>query len=182
MAAIVGGVDLGRSRLMPPPSTYAPAGANLVARADLFDRVGLFSETHFRHMDYEFGQRCLRLGEAVAYDPALVVTAPIEPAMLTRRYFRRWSLKAGISPWQDMTPGVRHFAWVPLWVYRQMLQDALAWLVAPLRGEPAAERFLRELRLWRAYGLVASRWMSRLRPAAYPAWVEARSQKRKNVY
>lgn len=182
MAAIVGGVDLGQHRLAPPPPGYAPAGANMVARADLFDRVGGFSETHFRHMDFEFGQRCLKLGEAVAYEPSLCVTAPVEAAMLTRRYFRRWSFKAGISPWQDMAPGVRHVAWVPLWLYRRLIQDALAWLLAPLRGEPEAERFARELRIWRAWGLLASRWMSRLRPAAYPAWVERKSQKKKNIY
>jgi len=182
MAAVVGGVDLGPTRLMPPPPGYAPAGANLVARLDLFDRVGGFAESLYRHMDLEFGQRCLERGEAVAYEPSLVVTAPIEPAMLTKRYFRRWSLKAGISPWQEMTPGERHFGWVPLWLYRQMLKDVLEWLLAPLRGEAPADRFLRELRLWRSWGRLTSRWISRLHPAAYPAWVEARSQKRKNVY
>lgn len=182
MQAIVGGVDLGPEPLAPPPPDYAPAGANLIARADLFDRVGGFSEACFRHMDFEFGQRCLRHGEAVAYEPRVCVTAPIEPAMLTRRYFRRWSLKAGISPWQELEPGERHLAWVPLWVYRQLLQDALAWLAAPLLCEPPATRFVRELRIWRAWGLVASRWISRLRPAAYPAWVALRSQKKGNVY
>jgi hypothetical protein len=58
----------------------------------------------------------------------------------------------------------------------------LIWLVAPARGESPATRFLRELRIWRAWGTMASRWMSKLRPAAYPAWVQARSQKRQNVY
>ncbi len=182
MAAIVGGVDLGPHRLAPPPADYSPAGANLVAHISLFERVGGFSEAHFRHMDFEFGQRCLRRGETVAYEPSLCVTAPVDPAMLTRRYFRRWSLKAGISPWQELPLGERHLGWVPLWLYRQLVQDALAWLLAPLRGEPLAERFLRELRLWRAWGTVSSRWMSRYWPAAYPAWVERRSQKRKNVY
>jgi len=182
MAAIVGGVDLGPQRRMPPPQGYSPAGANLVARIALFDRVGGFSETHFRHMDFEFGQRCLQRGEAVAYEPALCVAAPIDPAMLTQRYFRRWSLKAGISPWQEVPPGERHIAWVQPWLYRQLAQDALAWLVAPLLCEPLPERFARELRIWRIWGTLMSRWISRLRPAAYPAWVERRSQKRKNVY
>lgn len=182
MAAIVGGTDLGSQRLAPPPADYAPAGANLVARADLFERVGRFAETYTRHMDFEFGQRCLRRGEAVAYEPALRITAPIDPAILTRRYFRRWSLKAGISPWQEMQPGVRHLAWVPLWLYLQLLQDGLAWVAAPLRGASEASRFARELRIWRAWGTIASRWISRLRPAAYPAWVARRSQKKRNVY
>ena len=182
MAAIVGGADLGAQRLAPPPPDYAPAGANLIARADLFERVGGFSEAYTRHMDFEFGQRCLQRGEAVAYEPQLSVTAPIDTAVLTRRYFRRWSLKAGISPWQEMQAGVRHIAWVPLWLYRQLLQDGLLWLLAPLLCEPAADRFVRELRIWRACGTIASRWISRLRPATYPAWVQRRSQKKRNVY
>jgi glycosyltransferase involved in cell wall biosynthesis len=177
MDAVVGGVDLGEARLCPPPPGYSPAGANLVARMGLFDRVGCFSEAHFRHMDFEFGQRCLQRGEAVAYEPRLCVTAPIDPAMLTKRYFRRWSLKAGISPWQRMRAGERHVAWVPVWLYRQLAQDGLLWMLAPLLCEPRAHRFLRELRIWRAWGTVMSRWMSRLRPAAYPAWVERRSRK-----
>jgi glycosyltransferase involved in cell wall biosynthesis len=178
MNAIVGGVDLGPDRLSPPPPGYAPAGANLVARTGLFERVGGFSEAHFRHMDFEFGQRCLQRGEAMAYEPQLCVTAPIDPAMLTKRYFRRWSLKAGISPWQCMEPGIRHLAWVPAWLYRQLLQDMMMWLLAPLLCEPPAVRFARELRIWRAWGTVAARWLSRVRPQAYPAWVERRSQKR----
>ncbi len=181
MAAIVGGVDLGPDRLQPPPATYAPAGANAIARAELFDRVGGFSEAHFRHMDFEFGQRCLRRGEVVAYEPRLSVMAPIEPAMLTKRYFRRWSFKAGISPWQRMEADHRHLAWVPLWLYRRLLQDMLVWVLAPLLCEPPARRFARELRIWRDWGTVASRWLSRMHPRHYPGWVERRSQKR-NLY
>lgn len=182
MAAIVAEVDIGEQPLCPPPPDYSPAGTNLIARIDLFDRIGGFSEKHFRHMDYEFGQRALARGEVVAYVPAVTVVAPVDPAILTQRYFRRWSLKAGISPWTELQPGLRHVAWVPLWLYRRALQDALAWLTAPLRGDSQAERFARELRLWRAWGTMTSRWISRLRPAAYPAWVEGRSQKKKNVY
>ncbi|MFG6466428.1 glycosyltransferase family 2 protein [Roseateles sp. BYS87W] len=182
MAAILAGVDLGDRRLDPPDSTYAPAGSNMAARVGLFDQVGGFSEAHFRHMDYEFGQRCMKRGVYVTYEPDWVVRAPVDPQLLTRRYFRRWSLKAGISPWQDMQPGIRHLGWVPLWLYRQIVQDCLVWLVAPLRGESPDSRFLRELRIWRGWGTVASRWISRLRPSAYPAWVKARSQKRKDVY
>jgi glycosyltransferase involved in cell wall biosynthesis len=182
MAAIVGGTDLGPERLAPPPPGYSPAGANLIARTGLFERVGGFSEAHTRHMDFEFGQRCRQRGEVVVYEPRLRVMAPIDPAMLTRRYFQRWSLKAGISPWQKMEPGVRHAAWVPLWLYRQLVADALGWLLAPLRGERMDDRFVRELRIWRACGTITSRWMSRLRPAAYPAWVARRSQKKQNVY
>lgn len=182
MGAILAGVDLGDTRLAPPNEAYAPAGSNMAARATLFDTVGGFSEKHFRHMDFEFGQRCMRRGVNVVYEPGWVVLAPVDTQLLSKRYFRRWSLKAGISPWQDLQPGERHLGWVPLWLYRRLLQDMLAWLVAPLRGEPPAERFLRELRIWRAWGTLQSRLRSRLSPASYPAWVQQRSQKKQNVY
>lgn len=182
MGAILAGVDLGDTRLAPPNQSYAPAGSNMAARATLFDEVGGFSEKHFRHMDFEFGQRCMQRGVPVVYEPGWAVLAPVDTQLLSKRYFRRWSFKAGISPWQDLAPGTRHLGWVPLWLYRRLLQDVLAWLAAPLRGEPASERFLRELRIWRAFGTLQSRWRSRLRPASYPAWVEQRSQKKKNIY
>lgn len=182
MGAILAGVDLGDVRLDPPHASYAPAGSNMAARAPLFDLVGLFSERHFRHMDFEFGQRCMKQGVRTAYEPSWIVRAPVDQQLLSKRYFRRWALKAGISPWQEMQPGVRHLAFVPLWLYRQLAGDVFAWLIAPLRGEPPADRFQRELRIWRAWGTMLSRWMSRLRPASYPDWVQRRSQKKKNVY
>jgi glycosyltransferase involved in cell wall biosynthesis len=180
MAAVVGGADLGLERIAPTPPDYAPAGANLVARAALFERVGLFSELHFRHMDLEFGQRCQARGEAVTYEPSLCITAPVDPAVLTRRYFRRWAFKAGLSSWWP--PGSREFAGVPLWQYLQLLQDALGWLLGPLRREPVAERFARELRLLRCWGRVHSRWRVRWSPATYSAWVERHSQKKQGLY
>lgn len=180
MAAVVGGADLGPERISPPHAGYAPAGANLVARADLFDRVGLFSEVHFRHMDLEFGQRCMARGEAVAYEPTLCITAPVDAAVLTRRYFRRWAFKAGISSWWPS--GSREFAGVPLWQYLQLAQDALGWLLGPLRRETVAQRFARELRILRTCGRIQSRWRARWWPNSYVAWVERRSQKTKNLY
>jgi len=124
----------------------------------------------------------MRHGVNVVYEPGWVVLAPVDTQLLSKRYFRRWSFKAGISPWQDLPSGERHLGWVPLWLYRRLLEDVLGWAVAPLRGEPPAERFLRELRIWRAWGTLQSRLRSRLSPASYPDWVKQRSQKKANVY
>lgn len=181
MEAILGGVDLGAQRLLPPPPGYAPAGANLVARRRLFDRVGPFSETHFRHMDYEFGLRCVQARVTVAYDPALVVLAPVDPLMLSKRYFRRWSFKAGISREDEHDAGTATLCGVPRWVYRQFLNDLLAFPFDLLR-KPPRQVFTRELHLWRSAGTIASCWYARLWPETYPQWVEHYSQKKKNLY
>lgn len=181
MAAILGGVDLGHTRLLSPPPGYAPAGANLVARRSVFERVGMFSEAHFRHMDYEFGQRCFHAGVAVAYEPSLLVWAPVDPAMLSRRYFKRWSFKAGIVHENDAPSDAALFLRVPRWVFRQLLTDVVKLPFDVVRGSAGA-RFARQLRIWRSAGTIASLWYVWLWPDKFPQWVAKYSQKRQNVY
>lgn len=181
MQAILGGCDLGPRPLLPPPVGYAPAGANLIARRSLFARVGGYSERHFRHMDYEFGMRCARLGAGVAYAPALAVMAPVDPGMLSRRYFRRWSFKAGISGRDEDAPDVARLLGVPRWVFSQLAADLLRFPL-DLLTRPAKRVFARELRIWRALGTISSRWYAHLWPDTYPQWVEHYSQKKKNLY
>ena len=181
MSAIVGAFDNGEERQCPPPPGYAPAGANLVARRSLFERVGRYSEAHFRHMDYEFGVRCLRKGARVAYEPSLVVHAPVDCAILTKRYFRRWSFKAGIARDDAEQAASTGSLRVPSWVYRQFIEDCLFVALGSLRAE-AADVFARELRAWRAFGTIASSWYARVRPLAHSNWVEKHSQKKNGVY
>jgi len=179
MAAVLGGVDLGDNLLLPPPNEYAPAGANLVVRRTLFSRVGIFSESHFRHMDFEFGHRCAQRHAVLAYIPSLVVWAPIDAAMLSKRYFRRWSFKAGI-----MHPDAENIAGsmrVPRWAIRQLFQDVIQWPLAALFKKPS-EAFSRELRIWRGLGAVCSCWQAWARPHHYAEWVAHYSQKKNNLY
>jgi glycosyltransferase involved in cell wall biosynthesis len=181
MRAVVGGVDLGDERLDPPPDGYAPAGANLVARRDLFDRVGAFSEAHFRHMDFEFGIRCRQAGACVVYAPQLVVHAPVDPRCLNRRYFRRWAFKAGIARDQESQAPAGRWPAVPRWLYRQVLQDAICAVPLRLAGS-AADSFSRELRMWRGLGTIASASYAWLRPSGHQSWVRKYSQKVNDVY
>ncbi len=178
MLAILAGVDLGDEK-MPAPADYAPAGSNLIARRSLFERIGGYSEQHFRHMDYEFGMRSLREGAQVLYDPALVVFAPVDASCLTPRYFRRWSFKAGIAT--EISATDKALLLVPRCMYRQLLEDAL-FLVLRIFRYPDADLFNRELRIWRVLGLISSRWYIKYRPGQYLKWRENVSQKKKNLY
>lgn len=178
MNAVMACVDLGDELLLPSPPHFAPAGSNMVARQELFQRVGLFSEAHFRHMDHEFGIRCQRAGERVAYAPSLTVRAPVDEAILTKRYFRRWAFKAGIAKDETMSAdaGLRK---PPLWMYRQLVEDAISgFVLAPLRSQRAA--FEREFRFWRHWGAVSAHWHQRLFPSHHVAWIAKHSQKKKN--
>ncbi|MBV5310464.1 glycosyltransferase family 2 protein [Chromatium okenii] len=181
MAAIVGGVNLGERQIDPSPVDYAPAGANLIARSQLFDQIGLFAESHFRHMDYEFGMRCRRAGAHVTYDPALVVHTPVAAEILTKRYFRRWSFKAGIGHTSESNLNLATLFGVPRWIYRQIAADVIYLALHFLQsGKP--EFFYRELRIWRHIGTVTSCWLAQLTPRRYAEWVERYSQKKGNLY
>lgn len=181
MAAVLGAVDLGDRRLQPVAPGYAPAGANLIARRDLFQRIGCFSEAHYRHMDYEFGMRSHQQGARIAYEPDILVHAPVDQACLTKRYFRRWAFKAGISRDDSSTADTVNRPGVPIWVYRQVFEDLLYVGLRPF-STASAERFSRVLRAWRGIGRIASYWHELLWPAVHGRWVEKYSQKRSNVY
>lgn len=180
MLAVLGGVDLGDHRLDPAPPGYAPAGGNLIARRSLFDRVGLFSEAHFRHMDFEFGMRCSAAGARVVYDPSLVIFAPVDKRCLTPRYFRRWSFKAGIARDGGTEAGRRRWPAAPRWIYRQAIDDAFALKWTP-RGRLEPSAFNQELRLWRSLGTICNAWHGWLRPARHGEWVARYSQKKNNL-
>lgn len=177
MLAVVAGVDLGDRRLCPPPSDYAPAGTNLVARRIVFDRIGVFSESHFRHMDYEFGMRATRLGINVEYEPGLVVATPVPLEVINKRYFRRWYFKLGIAASMDGADGVRRLLGVPRWIWRQVLSDAVSVAWMRLRGR-TDESFETEVRIAQLIGRVACSWHRTLWPRQHVQWVERRSQKR----
>jgi glycosyltransferase involved in cell wall biosynthesis len=181
MSAIIACVDLGDRRLDTPSAEYAPSGTNLIARRDLFDRVGLFSENHFRHMDYEFGMCCQRAGAHVIYDPSLLVYTPVAIEILTKRYFRRWSFKAGIRYGEKPNSDLVTLFGAPRWVYRQIVADLVYLITHPLHSRQP-EFFFRELRIWRHVGTVTSLWRMRLTPQRYAKWVERRSQKKGNLY
>ncbi|MBC7703079.1 MAG: glycosyltransferase family 2 protein, partial [Rhodoferax sp.] len=181
MAAILAGVDLGDQRLKPAPEIYAPAGSNMAARRAVFDRVGMFSELHFRHMDHEFGRRSMQAGVSIAYEPSLKVFAPVDAQCVSKRYFRRWAFKAGIAHGEESEASIPHLLLVPRWIYRRLLNDC-AMLPIDMARQVPAKSFARELRIWRDLGTITSRWYAKLWPEHYPQWVAKHSQKKKNIY
>lgn len=177
--AVLGGVDLGPYRLLPAPGNFAPAGGNLAATRQLFEKVGLFSETHFRHMDHEFGMRCQEAGVCIVYEPVMVIQVPVDERCLSRRYFQRWAFKAGIAPSVCSAVGHDGGTAVPRWLYRQLVEDGCAVMFSRLRLGP--QSFTREMRLWRAWGTVCNAWYAMLWPRRHAEWVQRNSQKKNNA-
>lgn len=181
MAAVVGDVNLGPERIVLPERGYAPAGANLVVRRSVFDRIGLFSVNHFRHMDQEFGERAFANGLRVEYWPSIVVYAPVPARTLNKRYFRRWAFKAGIEVGGERAVGGGRFFTVPLWLYRRLMSDAFRIFYLNLRGK-ADDAFEYEFRTWRHLGLLISNIRRRFGRRHHLRWVEKMSQKVNDTY
>lgn len=177
MLAVVAGVDIGDERMRPPPPDYAPAGTNLIARRTLFDRIGAFSETHVRHMDYEFGMRAMRKHAIIEYDPRLVVYTKVPAGILQQSYFRRWYFKLGIAQSMQARQPVPYLFGVPRWVWRRLASDALYVGLQRLRGrgERVFDCELRAVQLW---GMVAATWHRKWFPGEHQSWVDRWSQKR----
>ena len=181
MVTVLAGVDLGDRILSPPPEGYSPAGTNLVARRSLFDRIGTFSDAHYRHMDYEFGIRARRAGAGVAYRPELIVLAPVDLGIINKRYFRRWYFKLGIASSMWGREEAVQLLGIPRGMWRAVTEDALSVAWASLIGR-ADETFEREMRLFELLGFIQSVWRRRINPARHRAWVERRSQKRGTTF
>lgn len=175
MLAVVAGVDIGDKKLCPPPPDYAPAGTNLIARRSLFTRVGLFSETHYRHMDYEFGIRAARNGAVIQYDPTLVVYTRVPKEILNKNYFRRWYFKLGIAA-AAVPTSTPVLLGVPRWIWRQLLEDILTIIFYTLRGR-SDPIFDREVRAAQLLGQLSSVWHKKLWPSSHQRWIERWSQK-----
>jgi hypothetical protein len=132
-------------------------------------------------MDYEFGLRCARAKATISYEPSLVVYAPVATACLSKRYFRRWSFKAGIADDGQQESASPTFLLVPRWIYRRLVEDCVFVFVKSFSSDPATI-FSRELRIWRDLGTIAGRWHAKWRPRHHSEWVQRFSQKKKDLY
>lgn len=177
MLAVVAGVDIGDRRLRPPPADYAPSGSNVAVRRRVFARIGCYSETHFRHMDYEFGQRALAQGVTVEYNPLVVVSTEAPRHTINQHYFRRWYFKLGIArAMRTERETVPYLLGVPRWMWRQAFASAGRWLRTALRQSRDAA-FVHELSMIDFAGQLAAVWHRRLRPSRHERWVARWSQK-----
>jgi glycosyltransferase involved in cell wall biosynthesis len=176
MLAVVAGVDLGEKRLNSPPDDYAPAGTNMIVRRTLFDRVGYFSESHYRHMDYEFGIRAMHAGANVVYDPALVVYTHVPAGTLNKKYFLRWYFKLGIAEAMHSNDHSQRLFGLPRWIWRQLANDFLLVIWNFLRFRLNI-LFKYEVHVSQRIGYIVAIWHQRLWPNTHQQWVERWSQK-----
>jgi glycosyltransferase involved in cell wall biosynthesis len=86
------------------PLNEAPYGANMAFRRELFARYGEFrvdlgrcGDGMLSNEDTEFGERLLKGGEPLRFEPSAIVRHPVPQSRVQKQYFRRWWLNKARS-------------------------------------------------------------------------------------
>lgn len=140
------------------PLAEPPFGTNMAYRRTIFDKYNGFRrdlgpnpDSEIRGEDTEFGNRLLRAGEQLWYEPSAVVHHKVPPNRLRQHYFLRW--------WFDKARGdIRELgipqdakwsvAGIPLYMFRRLVAWTLRWVVAI---EPS-RRFACKIKVWSLAG------------------------------
>jgi glycosyltransferase involved in cell wall biosynthesis len=160
------------------PRVYAgdmrlPIGCNFVCRRSLFDEVGLFNinlgprpGAQIAGEETDLFRRLQAHGEAILYAPSIRVFHPVDPARLTKSYFRyRYFCHGrGVILVKPPASNLPRLFGVPRFLYRLLLESAGSGLWAVCRGDSYAA-FDHQLDMWYAVGaIVESRRAARSGP------------------
>ena len=149
------------------PVQVPPLGANSAFRRDIFEKYGLFrldlgvngSSHTITCDDTEFGERLIRGGEKIIYNPRAIIYHPVDPARTTKKYFLSWYYYNGVSLTRmaEFPQGGVYWFGAPRWLYREMLSNLTKWMLTIHRNR----RFHHKLRTYRSIGqIVESRRLS----------------------
>jgi len=150
-------LDLGPK---PVAMAQAPIGANMAYRKEVFEKHGLFRTDLGRTggnlmacEDTEFGQRLLRRGEKLRYEPSAVVYHPVPQKRISKKYFLAWSYGHGqsnIISSETLPKAKWFFAGVPLYLIRRLVRWSVEWTISM----KPSRRFVCMMNVWNLAGLV----------------------------
>lgn len=140
-----------------------PIGASMAYRREVFERHGLFmtqlgasGTTKLLGEDTEFGSRLLSDDEVVVYAPDAVVYHPVEASRITKPYLQRWHYIHGRT--ENLIKGIPTGTVQWFGVPRYLIGDSVRHLFGSVFSRDIAKRFYHKLQLYRAAGVVRSRW------------------------
>ena len=145
----------------------SPYGANMAFRKAVFARYGGFrtdlgpgagapnagARVGGGAEDVELGGRLLRAGEILMYIPSAVLSHPVEPERLSKRYFEKWWYRHGRASMveDDPPPDAVTYLGVPRYLLRVAGESAARWLL----GLDRDKRLHARLELMEALGQIA---------------------------
>jgi glycosyltransferase involved in cell wall biosynthesis len=134
--------------------TEPPIGTNMAFRKGMFEKYGGFRAdlgpcpgSEIRGEDTEFGDRLLKGGERLRYEPSALVYHPVQQNRLSKNYFLAWWFDKARSEIRacGVEPGAKYFAaGIPLYLFRRLAVWTFRWMIAvdPIR------RFSNKLSAW----------------------------------
>jgi glycosyltransferase involved in cell wall biosynthesis len=136
------------------------AGANFAFRKGVFDRIGLFSPDFPRSEDTELLIRLWLAGGRGLYVPDMLIHAAVQPARLTKAYYREWFTNMGrcnarmrfeelsdpLMGLRDIAPDVSRIFGAPRFAIRELAGEIWGWLTATI-AEPPDTAFAHETRI-----------------------------------
>jgi glycosyltransferase involved in cell wall biosynthesis len=136
----------------------APIGTNMAFRKSMFEKYGDFQVelgprpgSEIRGEDSEFGDRLLKAGERLRYEPSAIVYHPVPENRLKKEFFQAWWFHKGESGIRQfgVRPGTKYYAaGIPLYMFRNLLVWTARWMLA-IRP---VERYANKLSVWSKLG------------------------------
>ncbi|MGB6199060.1 MAG: glycosyltransferase [Candidatus Acidiferrales bacterium] len=118
--------------------SQTPYGNNMAFRRQMFDKHGGFRTdlgprpgNDIRSEDTEFGQRLLRAGERLWYEPSAVVYHAVPASRLRKAYFQKWWFAKGRADVREsgVAPSTKWRAFgIPLVLFRRLTLWVLLWM------------------------------------------------------
>jgi len=143
------------------PLDESPFGANMAFRKEMFKKYGEFRADLGRcgakmlsNEDTEFGERLLRGGERLRFEPAAAVRHSVPENRVRQSYFLNWwfdKARADVRQYGVEPDEILNVMGIPLYLFRRLLRWTFQWAVTI---EPS-KRFSCKTRVWRALGAIA---------------------------
>jgi glycosyltransferase involved in cell wall biosynthesis len=137
-----------------------PLGANSAFRKEVFEKYGLFrldlgvrgSKHTITCDDTDFGNRLIRAGEKIIYDPEAIIYHPVDPKRTTKKYFISWYYYNGVSLTRTagLTEVGSSYFGVPRWYFRDLLSN----IAASLFTFDGKRRFQKKLQVAKSVGTI----------------------------
>jgi glycosyltransferase involved in cell wall biosynthesis len=140
--------------------TEPPFGTNMAFQKRLFEKYGGFRTdlgprpgSEIRNEDTEFGERVLKAGERLRYEPSAVVYHVIPQKRMRKDYFLDWWFDKGRAEIRQcgIPRDTRWFvAGVPLYMLRRLAKWTVGWIIAV---DPSL-RFSNKVNIWVTAGRI----------------------------
>jgi glucosyl-dolichyl phosphate glucuronosyltransferase len=161
-SGVIGVLSLGTEQRFYDEDTFLPGGNAVIRRSTLnklmpyCTTLGPHGDDYLADEDTDMYLRLIRSGAKGLYLPDLIVYHYIHPERLTKRYFRHWCFRRGVSSGildRRQPQNVPYFLGIPRYLIGQAARATVQILKTVAKdNEDPSQKFSDELRFWSLAG------------------------------